>query len=179
MPGHSLPSDKLYGDRKMSPSRKRANRAFSLIELIIVVVIIGIIAAIAIPRMSRGAAGAADAALSGDLAVMRSGIDLFAAEHLGSFPVVANIVLQLTGYSDAAGGAQATKDATHIYGPYLRAVPPLPVQGAGVGSGNKGDTTIAASAAAGVGWIYTDATGVIIANTGTAADDAGTLYTAY
>ncbi len=163
----------------MSPSRKRANRAFSLIELIIVVVIIGIIAAIAIPRMSRGAAGAGDAALSADLAVFRSGIDLYAAEHRGTFPVVANIVLQLTGYSDSAGGAQATKDATHIYGPYLRAVPPLPVQGVGVGSGNKGDTTIAAAAAVGVAWVYTDATGVIIANTGTAADDTGKLYTDY
>ncbi len=65
----------------MSHSRKHVNRAFSLIELIIVVVIIGIIAAIAIPRMSRGAAGAADSSLSGSLAVMRSGLDIYATER--------------------------------------------------------------------------------------------------
>ena len=52
-------------------------KGFSLIELLIVVVIIGIIAAIAIPRMSRGSAGAANSALSGNLAVLRSAIDLY------------------------------------------------------------------------------------------------------
>jgi prepilin-type N-terminal cleavage/methylation domain-containing protein len=66
-----------------------SRRAFSLIELVIVVVIIGIIAAIAIPRLSRGAAGAADAALIGDLAVMRSSIDLYVTEHQGLYPTLA------------------------------------------------------------------------------------------
>ena len=64
----------------MMSVRNHRNRGFSLLELVIVVVIIGIIAAIAIPRMSRGSAGAADAALTGNLAVLRNAIDLFAAE---------------------------------------------------------------------------------------------------
>ena len=72
---------------------KDARRAFSLIELVIVVVIIGIIGAIAIPRMSRGAAGAADSSLVADLAVMRSAIDLYKAEHGGDLP-------KLTTFSD-------------------------------------------------------------------------------
>ncbi len=163
----------------MSALSRRAG-AFSLIELVIVVVIIGIIAAIAIPRLSRGAEGAAESALKGDLAVLRNAIDLYATEHNGTFPPSGNVATQLTGYSDIAGDAQGTKDATHVYGPYLRQIPPLPVAGAGAITGGKiGDTGIAAADAAGVGWIYTAATGTVRANTGTATDDAGTLYSSY
>ena len=74
-------------------NRKSHRSGFSLLELVIVVVIIGIIAAIAIPRMSRGAAGASDSALSGNLAVIRNAIDMYAAEHSGSFPTVASATL--------------------------------------------------------------------------------------
>lgn len=148
-------------------------RAFSLIELVIVVVIIGIIGAIAIPRMSRGAAGAADTALIGNMAVLRNAIDLYQTEHGGDYPKVATFVAQMSTYTDDAGGAVAVKDATHIYGPYLRVVPPLPV------STNKGNTTVAASAAAGVAWIYNETTGVITPNTGTDKDARGVLYSSY
>ena len=61
----------------------KSPNGFSLIELVIVVVIIAIIGAIAIPKMSRGAAGANDAALSQDLAVLRSALDLYATENGG------------------------------------------------------------------------------------------------
>ncbi len=156
----------------MFTSAKR--RAFSLIELVIVVVIIGIIGAIAIPRMSRGAAGAQDAALAGNLAVLRNAIDLFETEHPGIYPAVATFVEQLTTYTNAAGAAQATKDATYIYGPYLRAVPPLPV------GAKKGSTGVAAADAAGIGWIYNEATGAIRANTAVGENDAtGKAYSSY
>src|SRR5918993_360471 len=72
--------------RGMARNQHTSRRGFSLIELVIVVVIIGIIAAIAIPRMSRGTAGAGDSALSGNLNVLRSAIELFATEHGGKFP---------------------------------------------------------------------------------------------
>ena len=65
----------------MKPQGKSKRSGFSLIELVIVVVIIGIIAAIAIPRLSRGSQGAADSALSGNLAVLRAAIELYATEH--------------------------------------------------------------------------------------------------
>ena len=78
-------------------------RGFSLIELVIVVVIIGIIGAIAIPRMSRGTAGASESALKGDLAVLRNAIDLYAAEHAGSFPAHATITNELTKLTKADG----------------------------------------------------------------------------
>ena len=150
----------------------QARRAFSLIELVIVVVIIGIIAAIAIPRMSRGATGAADSALSSNLAVLRSAIDLFQTEHGGVYPLVSKFEAQLTTFSDDAGAANATKDSTYIFGPYLRAIPPLPV-GAG-----KGATGVASAAGAGVGWIYDEDTGAIRANA-TEKDARGVLYSAY
>jgi len=155
-------------------SRKRQRSGFSLLELVIVVVIVGIIAAIAIPRMSRGAAGASDSALNGDLAVLRNAIDLYAAEHGGTYPAVATIVAQLTTYTNAAGTTNATKTTAYIYGPYLRAVPALPV------GAKKGSTGIAAATGTGVGWIYTAALGTITANcTDTELDAAGTKYNAY
>lgn len=147
-------------------------RAFSLIELVIVVVIIGIIGAIAIPRMSRGAEGASDSAVKANLAVLRNAIDLYKTEQ-GSYPTIAKFVDQLTTYTDGAGNAQATKDTTFVYGPYLRAVPTLPV------GPQKGLTKIAGAAAADVGWVYNETTGIIVPNTGTLTDVKGIKYTDY
>ena len=133
---------------------RNARNGFTLIELVVVVVIIAIIAAIAIPKMSRGSAGAADSAVAQDLSTMRSAIELYQTEHGGTYPSVtsaATFVNQLTQYTDASGGAQATKDATHIYGPYLKAIPTLPV------GTNKGLNTVTITGPAGTGtfgWYY-------------------------
>ena len=154
--------------------RNRRNRGFSLLELVIVVVIIGIIAAIAIPRLSRGSAGAADAALSGDLAILRNGIDLFRAEHADRIPPKAQIEDALTKYSNAVGDDfVATRDATHYYGPYVRSIPPQPV------GARKNATGISDADAAGVGWIYNDTEGTIRANTTTETDVTGKRYSDY
>jgi prepilin-type N-terminal cleavage/methylation domain-containing protein len=151
----------------------RKQQGFSLIELVIVVVIIAIIGAIAIPRLSRGSAGAADSALIGNLRILRSAIDLYASEHGGTFPDATNIGTQLTSYSDDQGNTVATKDTTHIYGPYLRAVPSVPV------GGKKGQNGIAASTGATVGWLYDSTNGTIKANCTTEADAKGTQYQSY
>jgi len=152
-------------------------RAFSLIELVIVVIIIAVLAAIAIPRMSRGSAGAADSALSGDMAVWRNALDLYQTEHQGKYPTDnTTIVAQLTTYTDINGGTSATQDATHIYGPYMRSIPPLPVGGSGV---SKGSATIGATSGApaavvagGYGWVY-DPAGNVYPNTGATMDSTG------
>ena len=157
----------------MYKSSNHRNRAFSLIELVIVIVIIGIIAAIAVPRMSRGAAGATDAALRADLATLRSAIDLYHTEHEGLYPTEAAFVLQLSGYSDVLGAAQVAKDAAHIYGPYIRAIPKLPV------GNRKGQSGIAAIDGAAIGWIYIEGTGAINANCVAETDEAGVLYSTY
>jgi len=158
----------------MASKKTHGNKGFSLLELVVVVVIIGIIAAVAIPRMSRGSAGAADAALSGNLAVLRNAIDMYAAEHTGTFPTAADAADQLTKYTDSAGNTADTRDSTHLYGPYVRKIPPLPVGAA------KGSTGIAEKTGAGVGWIYNATTGDITSNTTDKEKDATEkLYTAY
>ncbi len=158
----------------MASKKTNGNKGFSLLELVVVVVIIGIIAAVAIPRMSRGSAGAADAALSGNLAVLRSAIDMYAAEHSGAFPIAALAPTALTQYTNSAGAVSATRTTTHLYGPYVRTIPPLPVGAA------KGNTGIAATTGTGVGWIYNVTTGDIAANTTSSEKDAANkLYSAY
>jgi len=155
----------------------RPRRAFSLIELVIVVVIIGIIAAIAIPRLSRGSEGAADAALIGDLAVMRSSIDLFSTEHPGFPPLEANFEAQMLDYSDPVGNTSSVKGGSFIYGPYLRAIPPLPV---GLMKGNTGIKVPPADGAGTEGWVYDEGTQQIIANTAVGEVDAsGKKYNEY
>jgi len=166
---------------------------FSLVELVIVIVIIGIIAAIAIPRVSRGAKGAGDSALRSNLAVMRSAIELYASEHVGTFPG-ANAAggsfgaaasadafkNQLIKYTDANGGVSETKDTTHIYGPYLRKqVPPLPV-GANRGSNNVTVTDATPAVGGTTGWVFSWKTGEIIANCpDTEKDELDTSYNQY
>lgn len=150
----------------------RSRRGFSLIELVIVVLILGIIAAIAVPRMSRGAKGAQDSSVASDLAILRNAIDLYNTEH-GSFPAVLTFEDQLTKFTNDTGAVSATKTGAFIYGPYIRAVPALPV------GAEKGSKVVAAAAGAGTGWVYDAASGAISCNTGAVADESGKLYTAY
>jgi prepilin-type N-terminal cleavage/methylation domain-containing protein len=159
---------------------KHTNRrnGFTLIELVVVVVIIAIIAAIAIPKMSRGSAGAADSATTQDLATLRSALELYQTEHGGAYPSTssaATMTNQLTEYTDSSGSAQASKDSTHIYGPYLKSVPSLPV------GTNKGLATFTITGPAGTGtfgWFYDGAT-VWVNNPNTDIDVKGTQYNAY
>jgi prepilin-type N-terminal cleavage/methylation domain-containing protein len=158
------------------------NRAFSLVELVVVIVIIGILAAMAIPRLSRGSAGAGSAAVSGNLAIVRNALSLYHSEHNGQFPsgTAANIVAQLTQFTDINGNTSATKTGAFIYGPYLVQVPPAPV------GENAGSRTILVSAdspptvvtTAGEGWAYNATTGEFIINT-TKTDDTGKAYNTY
>lgn len=155
-------------------SHRSRSRAFSLVELVIVIVIIGIIGAIAIPRMSRGAAGAADSSLTANLSILRNAINLYEAEHGGKFPTIVDFVNQMTTYSDDQGNVNATKTDPYLYGPYLRAIPPLPV------GAKKGSTSVAAADGAGVGWIYDVTTGKVKANCPDAEVDArGVKYNTY
>lgn len=154
---------------------RAASRGFSLIELVIVVVILGIIGAIAIPRMSRGATGAADSGAVSDLAVLRSAIELYQAEHDGSFPTLADFADQLTKYSNAAGATSDTQTGGYIYGPYLRRVPSQKV------GPNKGSATLTATKGeASFGWWYNQTTGAIFINAAdTDTDASGTAYNTY
>lgn len=150
-------------------------RGFSLLEVVIVVAIIAILAAIGIPRMSRGAKGASDAALTGDLATLRNAVDLYAAEHTGAFPTATDVNTQLTQYTNISGVVSALKTTTHIYGPYMRSIPPLPV------GTKKGNAKIGTDPnGAGVGWMYNATDGTIKSNTADSEkDEADKPYNQY
>ncbi len=153
----------------------RRLRAFSLIELVIVVVILGVIGAIAIPRMSRGAAGATESGAISDLAIIRSAIELYAAEHTGEFPALTTFSDQLTMYSDIDGNTNATKTSVFMYGPYIRAIP---VQKAGPQRGSN--TVTGTQSTAGAGWWYTESSGDIRINAAaTDQDSNGTPWVNY
>jgi prepilin-type N-terminal cleavage/methylation domain-containing protein len=176
----------------LSPGIRR-RLGFSIVELVIVIVVIGIIAAITIPRVSRGARSTGDSALRSNLAIMRSAIELYASEHGGTFPAAKDaggtygaagsadaFKNQLIYYTDSSGGVSETRDATHIYGPYLRkGILPLPV---GANKGNN-DVTVANTGptAGGItGWVYNYVTGEFIANcTDTELDELSTQYNQY
>ncbi len=161
----------------MQVTPQRQTRGFSLIELVIVIVIIGVIGAIAIPRMTRGANNAGSSALKADLQVLRGAIELYRAEHEGKFPLVASFNDQMLQYTDITGGNPGTTPdiaAGRKYGPYLAAIPALPV------GDNKGNTGVAATNGVGVGWIYNQTTGTIRANSvALEADQDGVDYDTY
>jgi prepilin-type N-terminal cleavage/methylation domain-containing protein len=167
-------------------SRKFGKKVgFSLVELVVVIVIIGILAAIAIPRLSRGASGASQSAVTANLATIRSAINLYAAEHKNVFPGpdAAGFVDKLTKFSDLNGNVTATRDATHIYGPYLMSIPPCPV-GENAGGAKANEVLVVTSSpptpapAGGQGWVYNATTGEFLPNT-TQADEAGKAYNEY
>jgi len=161
----------------MSPFALRTRRAFSLLELVIVVVILGILAAIAVPRMSRSATAAADNAVMADLAVLRNAIDLFQTEHGGTYPSLTDLPNAMTQYSDIAGTTfSATKNTATgiIYGPYMRAIPPLSV------GANKGKATFIGTLGGAFGWVYDASTGNVTPNCPDAEVDArGVKYNTY
>ena len=139
-------------------------RGFSLVELVVVVIIIGIIGAVAIPRLSRGSDGANKSALKQDLLVLNKAVDLYAAEHLGKYPDAAKVEDQLLLYTDEQGNTSATPTSTHIFGPYLRKIPPAPAGEA------PGSTKLSATDAVDVGWLYRAGRGRIYLNRSDAID---------
>ncbi len=163
--------------------RTRKGRGFSLVELVIVIVILGIIAAIAVPRISRGASGADESALRQNLAVMRTAIEMFAAEHGGKYPgsdgSATTFADQLLKYSDKAGATSDSKTGNYIYGPYLRKqIPPCSVGTKAGKSGVKMVTTGPTVDASGdYGWVFNYNTGTIIANSDAATEaDPNTTF---
>lgn len=175
--------------------KRSVARGFTLIELLIVVIILAILAAIAIPQFSSSTVDAQLSALDSNLATMRSAIEQYRAQHTGNvYPGAVAVAggtvcpnnggnsvaagvgeaamrAQLTLFTNAAGEACPTGDATFRYGPYVRqGIPTEPFS-------NSIAVTVAANGAAAVavaggeGWAYSTGTGQFIKNN-TAADGA-------
>ncbi len=156
----------------------KIQRGFTLVELLIVVIILAILAAVVVPQFAASTDDAKNAALDTTLANMRSSLDLYYQQH-GEYPSaltdgagngadsVGAFLSQLTLYTDGDGDAQATKDATHIYGPYLRKaeIPREPMtDSTALEISNTGTLGMTASAGDPGGWKFDNVTGQFIVN---------------
>jgi general secretion pathway protein G len=163
---------------------------FTLVELLIVVIIIAILAAIIVPQFSSATLDAQESALDANLAAMRSGIELFRAQHASAYPggVAATgatcpvggtagtgaintaqaFMDHLLMYSNASGQACSLGDGTFKYGPYFRkGIPADPITGKGAVAAEIAVTTAGtplAPAAATGGWAYDTRSGQIVMN---------------
>lgn len=161
---------------------------FTLIELIIVIIILGILAALALPQFSSSTDEAKVATLGGNLATMRTQIELYYHQHNSTYPgfnhtdgnaatagqMEAAFVAQLTQYTDKDGKTSASKDETNFpYGPYFvnKVIPDNPLSDsstvvadvAAVEADDDADP-LTATANATKGWRFSVETGQFIAN---------------
>ncbi len=136
----------------------RAKRGFTLVEILIVVVILGILAAIVVPQFTQASTEAKMNSVCSNLQSLRSQIELYKVQHNDTPPTMgaagATFIAQMTETTTIAGVASGskTRDATHVYGPYLERVPENPFNNL---------NTLSATGA-GAGWGYTQATGEIL-----------------
>jgi prepilin-type N-terminal cleavage/methylation domain-containing protein len=152
----------------------RNNRGFTLVEILIVVIILGILATIIIGLFSNATKDASTGALRDNLRSVRSALQIYMAQH-GSYPATNTFEQQMTQFSDSTGATSATRTATHVHGPYILALPTLPV---GTEKGNTGVTTMTYTA--GYGWSYDPTTGAFRANTrDSEVDGDGVAYNTY
>jgi prepilin-type N-terminal cleavage/methylation domain-containing protein len=156
---------------------------FTLIEMLIVVLLLGILAMIIIPQISVSTADANLNTLQTNLGALRNSIELYYHQHNQVYPGMVDVdgataatnitspnafVRQLTEFTDINGHCQPTRDATHIYGPYLKAtsLPTNPFNNMNtlacdVGVADVTDRTLIAPETA---WAFHPAVGVFFAN---------------
>jgi len=149
----------------MNIRRIRRNSGFTLVEILIVVIILGILAAIVIPQFTNASDSARQSSIQSQLQTIRSQIQLYKVQHLDNFPAITTNWNALTSASDQNGTIPPATGQTSL-GPYLQQAPINPY---------NNSSTIAAAAAAGVGWVYTAASGSIQATDANCALTAPTM----
>jgi len=130
----------------------KKNRAFTLVEILIVVMILGILAAIVIPQFTSAAEDSKLSNLKTNLQSIRAQLELYRHHHNKTYPT--DLTAQLTQKTDSDG----TINASGAFGPYLHKFPGNPFV-------DDPAEAVKTSGAAGEGWDYTAATGIILANT--------------
>jgi type II secretion system protein G len=112
----------------LTPTRQ-LKRAFTLIEILIVVVILGILAAVVVPQFTNAADDANDAAVRSQLQTLRGQIELYRAQQGSDPDFITN------GWSELMDNNYIMVEPTNSF---------------------NSSTTISASAASGVGWVWRD-----------------------
>jgi general secretion pathway protein G len=128
------------------------NKAFTLIEILIVVLILAILAAIVIPQFTNAAEESKLSNLMSNLQSIRAQLELYKMHHNEDYPTDPNA--QLTQKTDSDG----TINPAGAYGPYLHLFPGNPFI-------DDAAKAVLTTGAAGDGWNYNAATGVILPNT--------------
>ena len=146
-------------------ARTRSASGFTLVEILIVVVILGILAAIVIPQFTNASDSAKGSSLTSQLQTIRSQLELAQIQHGSTYPDISGSGwTPLTGKT-AGVAAYTASTASTAFGPYLQQAPVNPFESS---------STVGASAAAGVGWVYSSSNGAIKAVMATAK--ASNLY---
>ena len=134
-------------------ARKQKTRGFTLVEILIVVVILGILAAIVIPQFTSASETARASSLTSQLQTIRSQLELYQVQHNGDYPAADLDNADADGEWTALTAAteqdgSAGDGSSNDLGPYLQKAPV---------NAFEASSSVAAAAAAGVGWVY-DAT---------------------
>ncbi len=131
------------------------HHAFTLVEILIVVVILGILAAITLPQFSSATEESRESSLKMTIHRVRQQIEIYQAQHGGSFPSLASFEAQMTTASDVTGNTAAVDTAGYPFGPYLHELPANPfTSGTDVSNGAVGSSA----------WYYDESTGHFTAN---------------
>ena len=159
------------------------NRGLSLIEILLIIVIIVLLAILAIPRMVDTTEDTQEAMLTGNLALLRTAIQLYYHQHGGQLPGAvrtdgsgdptadcenpATLLAQVMAYSDERGRTSRKLPRSEFpFGPYVHGViPENPVSGSNSIKviSSPGDLT-KADLDESSGWLYNKETGEIRAN---------------
>jgi general secretion pathway protein G len=148
--------------------KRKARKAFTLVEILIVVIILGILAAIVIPQFTEASAEARISNLMTNLQTVRSQLLLYKTQHVEQYPgSTSDAALfgeQMTKYTDVYGAVVSAPDSAHPLGPYLQAVPNNPISGLNTVEVINSASTVFAAPSADGGWWFNQATGEFRAN---------------
>ena len=127
--------------------RTKSRKGFTLVEILIVVIILGILAAIVIPQFTNASEDARKSNMRSQLQTLRSQVELFKLQHRDAAPqLITTGWTVFTSKTDDTGAI----NAAGLYGPYMQDAPTNPL---------TDSSSVAAAAAPGVGWVYTELTG--------------------
>ncbi len=168
--------------------RSARNKAFTLVEVLVVVVVLGILAAMVVPKFSNAAATARASMLADDLRVMRMQVEVFAGQHNmppgypgcdpDTVPTEAAFVTYLTQASKITGEIAAPGTPGFPLGPYMREIPPNPINGLATVQIIPDEESVPAVPDGSHGWICQPATLTVKADC-TGQDDSGVAYYDY
>lgn len=157
---------------------------FTLVEVLIVVVILGILATIVIPKFSNAATIAAENTLKETLRTTRTQIQVYRFQHNEIMPGQTGggydaglFSQQMTMATDVSGNTGVPGDPAFPYGPYLRCMPPNPLN-------NRSTVTVVNGIGAlpapdgNFGWMYQGDLNTFVADM-PGADEGGVAYVTY